>query len=96
MNRCTYTLIVIIILVIICYTIFYIGHLRRFAMEEQQKKSRPSLKRTQVGTSLDKDLYATLKQFSQDSRIPQSKLFDEALELLFNKYNIRIINHTES
>nr|WP_302599694.1 ribbon-helix-helix domain-containing protein [uncultured Cellulosilyticum sp.] len=65
-------------------------------MAIEEKKVRPSVKRTQVGTSLDKDLYATLKQFSHDSRIPQSKLFDEALELLFNKYNIRIINHTES
>ena len=65
-------------------------------MAIEEKKVRPSVKRTQVGTSLDKDLYATLKQFSHDSRIPQSKLFDEALELLFNKYNIIIINHTES
>lgn len=65
-------------------------------MTNETKKPRPSVNRTQVGTSLDKDLYATLKQFSKDSRIPQSKLFDEALELLFNKYEIKIIEHTES
>lgn len=52
-----------------------------------EKKARPSKDRMQVGTSLDKKLYAKLRQLSKDTRIPQSKLFDEALELLFEKHN---------
>lgn len=43
--------------------------------------------RIRFSTSLNKDLAKKLEDLSTNTRIPKSKLVDEALELLFDKYN---------
>jgi len=45
-----------------------------------------SRKRKRFGTSLDPELIKTLDKLSDKTRIPKSKLIDEALEGLFKKY----------
>lgn len=44
--------------------------------------------RTRIGSAIDKNLYEQLKKLSEDTRIPISKLLDEAIADL-------IIKHTE-
>lgn len=44
--------------------------------------------RAQFSTSIDKDLKEAMKILSDKTRIPQSKLVDEAIEDLLKKYNI--------
>lgn len=44
--------------------------------------------RTRIGSAIDKKLYEQLKKLAEDTRIPISKLLDEAIEDL-------IIKHTE-
>lgn len=46
--------------------------------------------RIRYTSTIDADLVETLKDMSQKTRIPQSKLLDEALEDLFKKMKIRI------
>ncbi len=38
--------------------------------------------RVSFGSSLDKNLWAALEQLHQTSRVPKSRLLDEAIELL--------------
>lgn len=40
--------------------------------------------------TVDIKLFDTLNKLSKETRIPKSKLVDEALELLFEKHNIKI------
>lgn len=40
--------------------------------------------------TVDIKLFDTLNKLSKETRIPKSKLVDEALELLFEKHNIEI------
>jgi hypothetical protein len=42
--------------------------------------------RTRVTTSIKNELAEAIRRLSEETRIPQSKLFDEALEDLFVKY----------
>lgn len=42
--------------------------------------------RVKAGTAIDKDLYEKLKELSKESRIPMSKLLDEAIEDLLTKH----------
>lgn len=46
--------------------------------------------RTRITTSIKNELLDAMKKLSEDTRIPQSKLFDEALEDLFQKYKIEV------
>ena len=49
----------------------------------------PSYKsRKQYTMTVDIKLFDTLNKLSKETRIPKSKLVDEALELLFEKHNI--------
>ncbi len=51
----------------------------------------PSYKsRKQYTMTVDIKLFDTLNKLSKETRIPKSKLVDEALELLFEKHNIEI------
>lgn len=51
----------------------------------------PSYKsRKQYTMTVDIQLFDTLNKLSKETRIPKSKLVDEALELLFEKHNIEI------
>jgi metal-responsive CopG/Arc/MetJ family transcriptional regulator len=42
--------------------------------------------RTRIGSSIDNKLYEDFKKLSAETRIPQSKLLDEAIEDLLKKY----------
>ena len=42
--------------------------------------------RVRMGSAVDKDLFENLKKLSEQSRIPISKLLDEAIEDLIKKY----------
>ncbi|MGM9578909.1 MAG: ribbon-helix-helix domain-containing protein [Evtepia sp.] len=44
--------------------------------------------REQWSTAVDKELLAKLRQLSADTRIPTSRLTDEAIEDLLVKYNV--------
>lgn len=46
--------------------------------------------RTRYTATVDADLVENLKELSQKTRIPQSKLMDEAIELLLKNHNVRI------
>ena len=51
----------------------------------------PSYKsRKQYTMTVDIKLFDTLNKLSKETRIPKSKLVDDALELLFEKHNIEI------
>jgi|GEM_PF-758520 len=48
----------------------------------------PKLKnRTAFSNAVAKELYEAFDKLHQDTRIPKSKLLDEALELLLQKYD---------
>ena len=42
--------------------------------------------RTRIGSAIDKKLYEQLKKLSEDTRIPISKLLDEAIKDLIEKH----------
>jgi hypothetical protein len=42
--------------------------------------------RTKVTTTIKNELIDKLTRLNEETRIPKSKLFDEALELLFEKH----------
>ena len=42
--------------------------------------------RTKIGSAIDAELYSKLKELSEKTRIPISKLLDEALCDLLEKY----------
>lgn len=46
--------------------------------------------RTRYTATVDNDLVENLKELSQKTRIPQSKLVDEAIELLLKNHNVRV------
>lgn len=41
--------------------------------------------RERISTSIDKELYRKLKKLSEKTKVPISRLFDEAIEDLLNK-----------
>lgn len=42
--------------------------------------------RTRIGSAIDNELLEKLKGLSKETRVPQSKLLDEAIELLLREY----------
>lgn len=42
--------------------------------------------RTRLGTAIDNELYKQLKELSESTRINMSRLLDEAIDDLINKY----------
>lgn len=42
--------------------------------------------RTPISNAVDKELFEKLKQLSEDTMIPMSKLLDKAIELLLKDY----------
>lgn len=42
--------------------------------------------RVRIGSAIDKELYKQLKKLSESTRINMSKLLDEAIDDLINKY----------
>lgn len=49
--------------------------------------------RKQIASTVDPDIWEKFRQFSVKSRIPASRLLDEAVEDLLLKY--RVIDHKE-
>lgn len=47
------------------------------------------LTRTRLGTSIDNTLAEQLKYLSKNTRIPVSRLMDEAIEDLLNKFKLQ-------
>ena len=45
--------------------------------------------RTRIGSAINTELYNQLKKLSEESRIPISKLLDEAIQDLLSKHNNR-------
>ena len=45
--------------------------------------------RTRIGSAIDTEPYNQLKKISEESRIPISKLLDEAIQDLLSKHNNR-------
>ena len=45
--------------------------------------------RTRIGNTLDTELLKLLRELSYDTRIPMSRLLDEAVEDLIQKHNSR-------
>jgi predicted DNA-binding protein len=43
--------------------------------------------RVRISNSIDKELYNDLKKLSEQTRIPMSKLLDEAIEDLLTKHS---------
>lgn len=43
--------------------------------------------RTKIGSAVDKELYKKLQNLAKETRIPISKLLDEAIENLLSKHN---------
>ena len=43
--------------------------------------------REQVSTAIDKELLAKFRELAKETRIPASRLWDEAMEDLWVKYN---------
>ncbi len=50
------------------------------------------MERVQYATSMKRELRDVMKELSEKTRIPQSKLMDEAIEDLIMKYKIKIKN----
>lgn len=57
--------------------------------------ARKEIKRKQTATSIDIRLLNTLDKLAESTRIPKSKLYDEALELLFEKHGIEIVEDNQ-
>lgn len=49
-------------------------------------KDRGLVTREAFSNSIDKNLSAEFRQLAKDTRIPMSKLLDEAIEMLLEKY----------
>lgn len=43
--------------------------------------------RTKIGSAIDKELYIRLQELSKVTRIPLSRLLDEAIKDLLSKHN---------
>ncbi len=56
-------------------------------MSEIQKRNLGLKTRIRFSTSLDKDLASKLETLSEETRIPKSKLVDEAISLLLEKHS---------
>jgi predicted transcriptional regulator len=46
----------------------------------------PLINRTKIGTTLDNNINKKLEKLHKATHIPKSKLFDEAIEDLYEKY----------
>jgi hypothetical protein len=47
--------------------------------------------RTRIGNTLNSDLLKSLKELSSNTRIPMSRLLDEAVEDLIQKHNSHLL-----
>lgn len=56
-------------------------------MEKKISRQRELVNRTRVSTSIDTKLVERLEEIHQSTKIPKSKLYDVAIEMLSKKYS---------
>lgn len=56
-------------------------------LNNKTKRNEDLATRERWGTSVDKDLLKEFKQLQKQTRIPMSRLLDEAIEDLLKKYD---------
>ena len=56
-------------------------------MTKELVRNKDLKNRVRFSTSMDIELSKKLEELSKQTRIPKSKLVDEAIEMLVNKYN---------
>ncbi|MEK4496752.1 ribbon-helix-helix domain-containing protein [Ureibacillus sp. FSL W8-0352] len=54
-------------------------------MEKEKNKNRGLKNRTPFSSTLDNNLYQKLQLINKETKVPISKLLDEAIELLIKK-----------
>ena len=59
-------------------------------MEKTNSRQRELKNRIRISSSVDKKLYDVFEEIANETKIPKSKLYDIALELLAEKYNKNI------
>ncbi len=59
-------------------------------MEKTNSRQRELKNRIRISSSVDKKLYDVFEEIANETKIPKSKLYDMALELLAEKYNKNI------
>ena len=59
-------------------------------MEKTNSIQRELKNRIRISSSVDKKLYDVFEEIANETKIPKSKLYDMALELLAQKYNKNI------
>ncbi|SCH67399.1 Ribbon-helix-helix domain [uncultured Clostridium sp.] len=59
-------------------------------MEKANSRQRELKNRIRISSSVDKKLYDVFEEIANETKIPKSKLYDMALELLAQKYNKNI------
>ena len=59
-------------------------------MEKTNSRQRELKNRIRISSSVDKKLYDVFEEIANETKIPNSKLYDTALELLAEKYNKNI------
>ena len=59
-------------------------------MEKTNSRQRELKNRIRISSSVDKKLYDVFEEIANETKIPKSKLYDMALELLAKKYNKQI------
>lgn len=59
-------------------------------MEKTNSRQRELKNRIRISSSVDKKLYDVFEEIANETKIPKSKLYDMALELLAQKYNKNI------
>lgn len=56
-------------------------------MKNKNNRQRELVNRTRVSTSIDTKLLERLEEIHKATKIPKSKLYDKALEMLSKKYS---------
>lgn len=59
-------------------------------MKKTNSRQRELRNRIRISSSVDKKLYDVFEEIANETKIPKSKLYDMALELLAQKYNKNI------
>ena len=59
-------------------------------MQKTNSRQRELKNRIRISSSVDKKLYEVFEEIANETKIPKSKLYDIALELLAKKYNKEI------
>lgn len=59
-------------------------------MDKSNSRQRELKNRIRISSSVDKKLYDVFEEIANETKIPKSRLYDMALELLAKKYDKQI------